>query len=69
MKPHNYKSRKTRKRALDLGHTGHEGTMTAHAMVPRVLGSIVKRLKETFGMSKHRKARVSRFQARQRSKR
>ncbi len=69
MKPHDYKSRKAKKKALNLGHTGHEGKMTAHAMVPRTFGNIVKNLKKAFGISKYRNARIARFQARQRSKR
>lgn len=60
-----YRSRKNMKRALGLGKTGHEG-LTERRPMPGFLPSIVERVRSKFGSSKHRKARVLRFQARQR---
>ena len=58
-----YKSRRNKKRALSLKQYGHEGS-TEFTPMPNL--GIVERLKSAFGSSKHRKARMQRFKARQR---
>lgn len=68
MKHGKYKSRKNRKRALGLGKTGHEGTVESNINPSFRLDGIVARLKSAFGSSKHRKARIQRFQARHRAR-
>ena len=70
MKPHNYKSNKARKRSLANKSSGwrkqtYRGVPDFSLM--RAIGDgIVKRMKKAFGSSKHRGARIKRFQARQR---
>jgi len=61
----NYRSRKSRKRALHLSQFGHEGVAEFTPM-PNFATSVIDTLKKTFGSSKHRMARMARFKARNR---
>jgi len=60
-----FKSRKTKKRAMTRRQYGGEGHVYTGFKTP-IFGGIVNRLRETFGASKHRSARVLRFNARNR---
>lgn len=69
MKNSKYKSRKNRKHALRLKQTGNDGRLVSPGGISPMFQQLVERLKSVFGSSKHRTARVARFQSRQRRKR
>ncbi len=60
-----FKSRKTKRRAITRRQYGGEGHVYTD-LKPPIFGGIVNRLREAFGVSKHRSARVLRFNARNR---
>ncbi len=59
-----FRSRRSMRRTLHRRQYGLKNTLDYSRSVP--MQGIVSRLKQAFGASKHRRARVSRFQARQR---
>jgi hypothetical protein len=65
-----YRSRKTMKKALHLKQSGGDGIdVEGPTGIPGAALGILDALKQTFGLSKHRGARVQRFESRQRGKR
>ncbi len=62
-----YKSRKNKKRAMSLRQYGGDGYIYTELVAP-FYTDIMKRLRDAFGSSKHRGARMLRFNARQRGR-
>ena len=70
MRDRQFRSRKTRKRALKLNQHGHSDGMDLSPPTGRdFLTPLIDRLRGAFGSSKHRGARKQRFKARQARKR
>lgn len=63
----NYRSNKSRKRALHINQRGHSDGFTYTTLGISFAGlDIINRLKNAFRKSKHRAARIARFKSKQR---
>ena len=62
------RSRKSYKKAVHLKQVSSDGQLVSPGGLVRRIEGVVDIFKKAFGNSKHRKARVQRFNARQRSK-